>query len=73
MSATSGEADDEVRRRYAHVFGASAEEARAAPVDQLRSLLASVDEQLDTYVELGFFTPAEADAVGGIEPAASAR
>lgn len=66
MSAAERASDSDTRRRYAHVFGASADEARTAPVEQLRALLVSVDEQLDTYVELGFLTPSEADEAGGV-------
>jgi len=63
MAGTLPATGDEVRTRFAGLFGDTPEDLVSVPIADLRALLAAVDEQLDEYVALGFYTPAEADVL----------
>lgn len=65
MSDRQPETDEEVRQRFARVFGERPDDVADQPVARLRTLLDAVDEQAETYELLGFLTPVEADAAAG--------
>ena len=54
MAGTLPATGDEVRTRFAGLFGDTPEDLVIVPIADLRALLAAVDEQLDEYVALGF-------------------
>jgi hypothetical protein len=62
MSGQVPVADDGVRARLVHITGDRPDDVAGMPIEAVRALLAAIDEQVDEYVELGFMTPAEAEA-----------